>query len=763
MTRIARLASLTACLAIALPTAGLFAQVKEMGAAQQYYKANPKFHFSKAATTKDGTAKWSAKTQEYVKDEYVILEGEVKLHYQDINLTADKITYNLRTKDSDAEGHVILDQGATRLSGSRAVYNLDSKTGTFFNATASFEPSIHLTADKLEKVDEDSYQITNGLFTSCDLDRPAWSFRMASGLVTLDDYARLHHLQLRARNIPVFWTPYLVWPTKRDRAQGFLIPRVSSMGNQEFGPRFEMGYFIPIGDSADTTLYADLNPKGYFGAGVDFRYTPSTNIKLGEFSAYAVRNKATGGAEWKYWYKHAQDNLPAGFRGVVDVQDYSDLDFFRRYETSDPNIHTLSTIYSSAYLTKNRSNYSLNILTDRRDIFLTTTQKQRFEQEPSLQFRIYPDQIGSTPFYFSLESSASHLRTSAINSCASNDLACHPTETAIDYSRGDFYPRVSMQIHSPAWLSIKPELSVRQTWYSASLDPNGGNLSSSFPPATVDQPLSRFYGQGEVDVIGPSISRVFNEEFGGFSKFKHVIEPRLRYLYTTPMSDQDQKRIIRFDTVDSPLLPIVRDSVEYELVQRIIGKGIGANASSREILSLTLRQSVSLGKPFTNTTNGSSIPTGQTQRFTPLIGSLHINPYQSITLDASTTFGNFSHQVEQTSLSANLVGKDRYLGLTWFASYLAPGATAGDSSQIRLNAGSPLLSDRMRADIQINYDAKTGAFLDQHFVIGYNGSCYGLAPEYRRYQIFTSRGLEYKHSFAFAVSLKNVGTVGGKL
>jgi len=229
------------------------------------------------------------------------------------------------------------------------------------------------------------------------------------------------------------------------------------------------------------------------------------------------------------------------------------------------------------------------------------------------------------------------------------------------------------------------------------------------------------------------------------------------------MSDQDQKRVIRFDTVDSPLLPIVRDSVEYELVQRIIGKGIGANASSREILSLTLRQSVSLGKPFTNTTNGSSIPTGETQRFTPLVGSLHINPYQSITLDANTTFGNVSHQVEQTSFSANLVGKDRYLGFTWFASFLAPGATAGGSSQIRLNAGSPLLSDRLRADIQINYDAKTGAFLDQHMVIGYNGSCYGLAPEYRRYQIFTARGLEYKKSFAFAVSLKNVGTVGGKL
>ena len=89
--------------------------------------------------------------------------------------------------------------------------------------------------------------------------------------------------------------------------------------------------------------------------------------KQGNLDAYGVWDKEAGKEQWRYAYKHAQDNLAGGFRAVVDVEDFSNLDFFRRF-SSDPRLHTLSQIYSSAYLTKNQPTYSLNILTDRRDI-----------------------------------------------------------------------------------------------------------------------------------------------------------------------------------------------------------------------------------------------------------------------------------------------------------------------------------------------------------------------------------------------------------
>ena len=693
--------------------------------------------------------------------EFVVVEGGVTIEYQDIKLQAYKLTFNQRTKDVTADGNVIIDQGPTRVSANRAVYNLNTKTGTFFVANVTLDPQMFFSGDLIEKVDEDSYRLENGIFTSCDLDRPAWSFHIGSAQINVDDYAYLRDLSFRARNLPIFWTPRLVWPTKSERSRGFLIPRLRFSG--DVGERLELGYFIPFGQSVDATVTADLNTKGYFGGGVNLRYLPSENVKLGDFSGYVVRDAEPrqrtpnevvpdSRTQWRYNFRHSQENLPGGFRGVVDIEDFSDLDFFSQY-MDDSRLQTLSNVYSSAYLTKNRSRYSLNILADRRELFFRSDlPEQRFEQLPSLQFRMYPQRVGRTPVYFSLESSSARLRTNTVAFAEDSSGA---------YYRTDLFPTLSMQLRTPAWFSIKPQLSLRNTYYSASI---AKRTNPAEPRSMTDDPLNRFYAQGQVEMVGPSFSRIFNNSVGGFSRFKHVIEPRLRYVYTSNVNDQE--RTIRFDTVDSPYLPIVRDTVEYSLTQRLIGKESGPNGSAREVMSLSLRQTASLSKPFPRDTDvpGTPQPTSLDQKFTPLVATLRVNPYQSITVDASATFGNVSHQLDQTSLSANLVGTgsmaDKYLNLTWFATYRDPVTNAGESSQFRINTGSSLLRDRLRADVQLNYDASERKFLEQRFILGTTGSCYGLAVGARRFLIYPNGIETAEWSADFSVTLKNVGTIG---
>ena len=670
-------------------------------------------------------------------DEYIIVTGGVTIEYQDIKLRADKITFNQKTRDVVAEGHVVIDQGPTRVTANQTIYNLDSKTGTFFNATGAMDPEMYFSGDRIEKLDEDTYKLTNGVFTSCDLDRPAWSFRVGEAEVTLNDYARMKDISFRAKNFPIFWAPRLIWPTKRDRSKGFLIPRARF--SNKFGARLQTGYFIPMGESVDATIYGDISTMEYFGAGAEVRYVPSENVKIGDFRGHLVNNAERGGLEWKYQFRHAQDNLPGGFRGVVDVQDYSDLEFFRRYD-DEPGLHTASNIYSSAYLTRNSPNYSLNILSERRDIELPD-RRLRSEQLPSLQLRMLPRQVADTPFYFSMESSASRLRTGAVIG----------TERIVDadYFRTDIFPTLSMRLRTPQWLSVKPQVSVRQTWYSASRDPLTNTVDD-------EESISRFYAQGLVELVGPSFSRVFDRPAGGFSRFKHVIEPRFTYLRTTDVDDQN--RIPSFDIVDTPSLPIVQDTVTYQLTQRIIGKEAAGGGNAREIASFTLRQSVALSDPF-DTENGIST---QDHRFTPLTANLRFNPYQSITFDGNAVFGNVSHQLDHVSVSANLIGTgryaDKYLHLTYFASLEQPNRPDSDSSQVRINTGSFVVPDRVRADVQLNFDAKTGRFLEQRYLTGWTGSCYGVALEYRRYLVF---GIEEENlsSYNIAITLKNVGTI----
>src|SRR6202521_5030631 len=148
-----------------------------MAQAQQYLRPTPhnsaRVKVLQQAPKKGGEIKWQAGSQQIVKDEYAILEGHVILEYQDVKLTTDKATYNFKTKDVVAQGHVIIDQGPSRLTGDQAVFNLDSKTGTFFNATGNLQGAIYFTGDKLEKITEDEYKLTNGVITSCDIDNPS--------------------------------------------------------------------------------------------------------------------------------------------------------------------------------------------------------------------------------------------------------------------------------------------------------------------------------------------------------------------------------------------------------------------------------------------------------------------------------------------------------------------------------------------------------------------------------------------------------------
>jgi len=722
----------------------------------------PNFKFIPGPKPGGGEIKWRANDVEAQKDEYMILERDVHIEYQDIKLASDKVTVNLKTHDVVAEGHVVIDQGPTRITADQAIFNLDSKTGTFFNATAVMDPSMYFAGDRIEKLDEDTYRMTNGVFTSCDLDRPAWSFNVGNAEVSVDDYAHMRDIVFRAGGLPVFYLPRLVWPTKRDRTQGFLIPRARY--HQTFGSRLEMGYFIPVGESADATIFADVNFQEYFGAGAEIRYVPSENVKIGDLRGHIVNNAARGQLEWKYQYRHAQENLPGGFRGVVDVQDFSNLDFFRDYD-DDTRLHTLSQIYSSAYLTKNRPKYSLNILSDRRDIELLVedpedldpsdgidlaTARQRFEQLPSVQFRMYPQRIARTPVYFSMESSASHLRSGGVSPLGERRVDA-------DYMRADIFPTVSLQLRTPSWFSVKPQLSLRETYYTASMQCPFDAETCGVRELRDDESISRSYAQGQVETVGPSFSRVFNHATGGFSRFKHVIEPRVRYVYTTDV--QNRNEIVRFDTVDSPFLPLVQNSVEYSLTQRIIGKESGEAGNAREVLSFALRQSVALSEPFEQ----SSFTTGE-HRFTPLLASLRFNPYQAVTFDASASFGNISHQLDQVSVSANLVGTgeraDKYINFTYFASLNPPGLSNASTSQLRINTGSALANERIRADVQLNFDVEERQFLEQRYLLGWTGSCYGVALDVRNYKLFgVGIAEQNRNSFGIAVTLKNVGTI----
>ncbi len=105
----------------------------------------------------------------FEKDRYWEGSEEVVIEYQDVKITADEARYDFPTKTAVLTGHVVIDQGPTRLSGSRGTFHLDTKTGVLEDATADLPPSYHIVARTIEKIGEATYRIDHGVFTACDM------------------------------------------------------------------------------------------------------------------------------------------------------------------------------------------------------------------------------------------------------------------------------------------------------------------------------------------------------------------------------------------------------------------------------------------------------------------------------------------------------------------------------------------------------------------------------------------------------------------
>ena len=89
-------------------------------------KAKPNFQIRFRPPTPGGDVRlYTKKPVRYEKD--VSWEGsdEVVIEYQDVRITADSARYDFPTKTATLTGHVVIDQGPTRMSGDRGTFQIE--------------------------------------------------------------------------------------------------------------------------------------------------------------------------------------------------------------------------------------------------------------------------------------------------------------------------------------------------------------------------------------------------------------------------------------------------------------------------------------------------------------------------------------------------------------------------------------------------------------------------------------------------------------
>ncbi|MFQ5670313.1 MAG: LPS-assembly protein LptD [Acidobacteriota bacterium] len=494
-----------------------------------------------------------------------LLEGNVTFRSAGVLLQADRVTYDRSTGRGEATGNVLYVQGTGRIAGDRLSFDLKARTAEIFNATGFLDQGFLFRARKVMQIDNDHIRFEKGHFTACTQPVPYWSFHVHSGLVIRNRYVHLYNLSLRAGRVPVFYSPYLVFPIKSERATGLLLPQIGF--SQRLGSSLGNAFFWDIRRNQDATFFLDAFNQGSLGRGVEYRLVPNQK-GAAIFNAYLLEEDGLAPTElperrrWSVRFKERQDFRP-GERLLADFNFVSDADYYLDF-SRDPDRGSDPSAFSRLEYVLNRGYTSLNVRSERREQFFADDSVIQ-SRIPEAEVRIRSRRLGKSPFFLALESSGSLLDKS---------LPDTPSQT---YGRFDIFPTLSLPLSPLPYLDITPTLRLRETYYTQSLapgssvllDPNQPPSLAPGQPALLDAGLSREFLQFDLQVLGPRLSRISMDE-EGVGRYKSTLEPRVTYRYhTSPQSDENL-RVPRFDEID--IIPSEVNEFRYGVVSRLFAR-----------------------------------------------------------------------------------------------------------------------------------------------------------------------------------------------
>src|SRR5258708_5998811 len=283
----------------------------------------------------------------------------------------------------------------------------------------------------------------------------------------------------------------------------------------------------------DGTLGAEYFSKRGWAQHGEFRAQPSEKSFL-DLNYFGVIDRGIGSPPVQQGGEDVrlagEGTLAHNIRAVANV-DYLSSFVFRLAFNEVFTQAVYSEVKSLGFLSNTTNGFSYDASVQRYQNFESTTTGDvvTILHAPSFESSTVERQIGRSPFYWSYDAAAEGLSRSEPG-----------FRTANLVGRFDLNPSLSMPLVWKGW-SLRPELALRDTYYTQQLLPSSGTGTS------VSDSINRKALQGSVEVRPPALDRVFDHEFLK-RKWKHVIEPRVVYNYVTGVSNFNN--VLRFDERD---------------------------------------------------------------------------------------------------------------------------------------------------------------------------------------------------------------------
>jgi LPS-assembly protein len=189
-----------------------------------------------------------------------------------VSVQAEDAYVNMDTKDTDLKGDLLIVGMDSEVGGERGVFNLETEKGSFENAAVAMEQGgYNFKGSKIDKISEFTYDLFDARLTTCGCTEgnESWFIDADSAEATQEGYAHVYNATFKLYDVPFFYTPYLAFPVKTERASGLLTPSFN-FSNQD-GFMYSQPIFAVIDESTDLMLSPFIATNSRWGTQADFR------------------------------------------------------------------------------------------------------------------------------------------------------------------------------------------------------------------------------------------------------------------------------------------------------------------------------------------------------------------------------------------------------------------------------------------------------------------------------------------------------------
>ena len=592
-------------------------------------------------------ARWqiTADKMSYMEEEgIVVAEGDVVITRGTQRLSAQKATYNEKTGIVEVAGGVRLEAEGDLLEAEKAVFDLNKETGTITGGRLFLrENNYRISGESIEKIGPNSYRVKDFKATTCDGEKPAWSFTGSEMSVTIEGYGKIKHVAFRIRDIPVFYVPYAIFPAKTKRQSGLLLPAVGYSGLNGFG--FELPIYWAISEQTDATFYERYMSERGLMQGLEFRYVAPMDSK-GDFlfdilsdkidpknlsdpeqakiSPFPRTNKT------RYWLRSKTDQeLPWGIQARLDTDYVSDQDYLREFpgltgNNARPDLEAefgrpmeeiwSPTRRSALRLGRDGKGYSLQALSSYNELPENPPVNTIPQTLAAFNYTLLPRRTPVLPMFFLFNTNYDYIWR----------------DQGVEGQSLTLTPELSYPFWFSRFLAFEP--SVAYSYNSQWLGDN---------PIGINQQSKDVYQVGAK--LSTSLERIFKYNGKSIKKLKHKFSPALVYEYRVPGDEEQFMPWLEPIEVEGK---VNRVSLLLENFLDSRREDENGNVTYDQWGSFRLIQGYDIDEARDDTD-----PSRKKTPFDPLLGTLSLRPIPELDFQASAAWDYYEDEVPSANVS----------------------------------------------------------------------------------------------------------------